>query len=138
MFNRKEDSMSENIMSNNPYWDHIGLKEVELNNGHSVLELPVIHEITQSRKTVHGGVIASLVDAAVGAALRSQVEKGMGGVTVEMKVNYLRPAVGDKLIAKGRVVKQGKSLVVGEAVIENDQGEEVAIGLATYMMKPRE
>ncbi|MEI3611286.1 PaaI family thioesterase [Pseudogracilibacillus sp. SO30301A] len=85
-------------------------------------------------------MIASLVDAAVGDALRSQVEKGMGGVTVEMKVNYLRPAVGETLIAKGRVVKQGKSksLIVGEAVIENDQGEEVAIGLATYMMKPRE
>jgi len=130
-------TQSDNTMTYNPYWEHIGLKEVELADGHAVLELPVIHEITQSRKTVHGGVIASLVDASVGAALRSKVEKGMGGLTVEMKVNYLRPAVGEKLIAKGRVVKLGKSIVVGEAVIENDLGEEIAIGLATYMLKPR-
>lgn len=129
---------SENKMGYNPYWNHIGLKEIELANGHSLLELPIIHEITQSRKTVHGGVIASLVDAAVGSALRSQVENGRSGVTVDLKVNYLRPAVGEKLVAKGRIVKLGKSIVVGEAVIENDEGKEVAIGIATYMMKEKD
>ncbi|WP_164215923.1 PaaI family thioesterase [Virgibacillus sp. YIM 98842] len=124
-------------MDYNPYWKLIGLKEVKLEKGKSVLELPVIHEITQSRNTVHGGVIASLVDAAVGAALRSRVEKGKGGVTVDLKVNYLQPAAGEKLFAKGHIVKKGKTIVVGEAVIENDVGEKVAIGLATYMMKKR-
>src|SRR5690625_1063460 len=128
---------SENIIGDNPFWEHIGLHEVELRVGKSVLELPIIHEITQSRKIVHGGVIATLVDAAVGAALRSNVPKGHGGVTIDLKVNYLRPAVGEKLIARGKVVKQGRSIVVGEAVIENEKGTEIAIGVATYMMKAK-
>lgn len=70
------------------------------------MELPIIHEVTQSRKNVHGGVIASMVDAAVGAALRSMLDVGRGGVTVEMKLNYLHPANGEKLIAKGEIIKK--------------------------------
>lgn len=128
---------SDNTMDYNPFWDHIGLREVELRDGQSVLELPIMHELTQSRKVVHGGVIATLVDAAVGAALRSNVAKGLGGVTIDLKVNYLRPATGMKLIAKGRIIKQGRSVVVGEAVIENEAGTEIAIGIATYMMKEK-
>lgn len=128
---------SKNIMKHNPYWDHIGLKEVELKDGYSILELPIIHEVTQSRNNVHGGVIASMVDAAVGAALRSMLEVGKAGVTVEMKLNYLRPANGEKLIAKGEIIKKGGSLAIGQAVIENDAGDEVAVGLVTYMIKSK-
>jgi len=124
-------------MKNNPYWEHIGIKEITLENGTSLLELPVKREITQSWGNVHGGVIASLVDAAVGAALRSTLEEHEGGVTVEMKLNYLRPANGDILYAKGKIVQKGKSIVIGQATIENDAGEEVAIGIATYMMRQR-
>lgn len=124
-------------MKNNPYWEHIGIKEVTLENGTSLLELPVKREITQSWGNVHGGVVASLIDAAVGAALRSTLEEHEGGVTVEMKLNYLRPANGDILYAKGKIVQKGKSIVIGQATIENDAGEEVAIGIATYMMRQR-
>ncbi|MFS0574033.1 PaaI family thioesterase [Sporosarcina sp. 179-K 3D1 HS] len=128
------ETTSENKMKYNPYWEHIGLKEVELKCGQSILELPIIYEVTQSRNNVHGGVIASMIDAAVGAALRSTLENGKAGVTVEMKLNYLRPANGEKLVAKGKILKKGKSLAVGEAVIENDTGQEVAVGLVTYML----
>ena len=124
-------------MKNNPYWEHIGIKEITLENGTSLLELPVKREITQSWGNVHGGVVASLIDAAVGAALRSTLEEHEGGVTVEMKLNYLRPANGDILYAKGKIVQKGKSIVIGQATIENDAGEEVAIGIATYMMRQR-
>lgn len=126
---------SENKMKHNPYWDYIGLKEISLINGHAVLELPIIHEVTQSRGNVHGGVIASMVDAAVGAALRSTLNIGEAGVTVELKLNYLRPANGNKLIAKGDIIKKGKSITVGKAVIENDKKDEVATGIVTYMLK---
>ncbi|MFD1416872.1 PaaI family thioesterase [Oceanobacillus jeddahense] len=128
---------SKNTMTYNPYWEHIGLREVELKDGHAILELPIIHEVTQSRQNVHGGVIASMVDAAVGAALRSLLEVGNAGVTVEMKLNYLRPANGKKLIAKGEIIKKGGSLAVGNAVIENDAGDEVAAGMVTYMIKSK-
>ncbi|WP_338450647.1 PaaI family thioesterase [Niallia oryzisoli] len=128
------DKQIKNGMKNNPYWKHIGLKEIELSEGAAILELPIIYEITQSRGNVHGGVVASLVDAAVGAALRSLLPGGKAGVTVELKVNYLRPASGDRLIAKGRVIKKGNSLVVGEATILNDEEKEVAVGLVTYML----
>jgi len=117
-----------------PYWDYIGMREVELNNGTSIVELPVIYEITQRRGTVHGGVLASLVDAAVGAAIRSLLPSGQSAVTVELKLNYIRPASGTKLIGRGKVINKGKTIAVGEAQVIDDQGKVVAAGMATFMI----
>jgi uncharacterized protein (TIGR00369 family) len=130
-----EDFMTEeNRMVDNPYWDLIGLHEKELKNGTSIIELPIKREITQRRGTVHGGVLASMVDAAVGASIRSLLSNDETAATVEMKINYIRPAIGEKLIGKGKVINKGKTLAVGEAQILNDDGKVVASGTATYMI----
>lgn len=121
-----------NRMIDNPYWDLIGLNEIELKDGTSIIELPIKHEITQRRGTVHGGVLASMIDAAVGASIRSLSLDSQA--TVELKINYIRPAMGEKLIGKGTVINKGKTLAVGEAKIFNDDGKIVASGTATYMI----
>lgn len=117
-----------------PYWKLIGLKEVSLNNGSSLIELPVKYEITQRRGTVHGGVIASMVDSAAGAAIRSLLEPNQQVVTVEMKLNYIRPVKGDRIIGRGKVINLGNTLAVAEANIISDEDNIIASGMATFMV----
>jgi uncharacterized protein (TIGR00369 family) len=123
-----------NSTKTNPYWEYIGLRELELIDGTSTIELPIKYEITQRRGTVHGGVLASMVDAAVGAAIRSLLSNDQSAATVEMKLNYIRPASGTKLIGRGKVINKGKTIAIGEAEVLNDQGKIVAAGMATYMI----
>lgn len=119
---------------NSPFWDYIGMKEVESKDGVSVIELPVKVDITQRRGSVHGGVLATLVDAAIGSAVRSLLNEGEQSATVELKLNYIRPALGSKLIGKGKIINKGKNLVIGEAEILNDEGKIVTAGMATFII----
>ncbi|PWA07799.1 PaaI family thioesterase [Pueribacillus theae] len=121
-----------------PYWKFIGLREVELRDGTARIELPVKEELLQRRGTVHGGVIASLIDASVGASIRSLLSNNQSAATVEMKVNYIRPGVGNLLIGKGKVVSLGKTIAVGEAKIVNESDKVIASGMATFMIFTKE
>jgi uncharacterized protein (TIGR00369 family) len=117
-----------------PFWDHIGLKEVHLEGGYSELELPITPCLLQRRGNVHGGVLATLADAALGSAIRSTLSSNQGVVTVELKINYLKPAKGQLLVGKGSVIKRGRTICVGNAEIFDEQGEKVAFGNGTFMI----
>ena len=97
------------------------------------IEMPIREELLNSNRVVHGGATAALVDAALGIAI-TRKWKGRLVSTVEMKVNYLRPATEGKLTARSRFVKTGKTLVVGTVEVADDAGRGVAFGLLTYML----
>jgi uncharacterized protein (TIGR00369 family) len=120
-----------------PFWDHIGLKEVELEGGYFELELEVRPYLLQRRGIVHGGVLATLADATIAAAIRSTLNDGEGLVTVELKISYLKPAKGERLTSKGSLLKRGKSICVGNADIFDEEGEQVAFGNGTFMILNR-
>ncbi|MEW5933453.1 MAG: PaaI family thioesterase, partial [Bacillota bacterium] len=58
--------------------------------------------------------------------------------TVEMKVNYLAPVNGGRLVAEGRLVHRGRTLAVGTAEVRNGEGTLVAVGTATYLSGGKE
>ncbi|MDZ4844654.1 MAG: PaaI family thioesterase [Chitinophagales bacterium] len=98
-------------------------------------ELPFrkIHE--QQNGFFHGGVISSLCDMVCGYAAYSLVEAGTQVFTVEIKVSYLRKGIGDKLLAKGSVVKAGNNFHFCEAEIyAENKGERKLIAKATSTM----
>ena len=117
-----------------PFWDYVGMKEVELENGHSVIRVEITENLLQRRGIVHGGMLATLIDAAVGSAVRSTLSDEQYSATVELKINYLKPATGIYLLATGKVVQRGKTLAVGTAEIVNDEGTLVAMGTGTFMV----
>src|SRR5215470_10448629 len=67
-------------------------------------------ELSQQDGFVHAGALASLADSAGGYAVLSLLPKGSRVLSVEFKLNFLRPAVGDAIRARGRIRKMGKSL----------------------------
>jgi uncharacterized protein (TIGR00369 family) len=85
---------------------------------------------------VHGGVLASVVDAACFWAVYAQVPDGTGMTTVELKLNYLAPVSGGKLRAEGRCIKAGKTICLGEARVEDAKGKLLAHGTSTLMVLP--
>lgn len=103
-----------------------------LENGRSVVHMPVGPQIRNTRGVAQGGAVATLADLAMGSAIRSALPQGKRVVTVEMKVNYLRPGSGHTLTAEARCVHAGRRFGVAEAKITNDEGTLVAIANGTF------
>jgi uncharacterized protein (TIGR00369 family) len=112
------------------------MKIEELGWGTSVLEVKLGEKHLQPFGYVHGGAIASVIDAAAFWAVFPRARDGMGLTTVEMKVNYLAPVQKGKVAAKGRCIKIGKTLALGEAYIHSAKGNLLAHGTATMMIVP--
>jgi uncharacterized protein (TIGR00369 family) len=80
---------------------------------------------------VQGGFLAAMLDDTLGPALVATLGEGQFGVTLELKVNYLRPARAGRLLARGRVVHRGGSVAFLEGSLADDAGDTVATATAT-------
>ncbi len=119
-----------------PYFSLLSMEIKELQWGSCLVEVKLGEKHLQPFGKVHGGAIASVVDAAAFWAVFPQVEKGLGLTTIEMKLNYLAPAQKGNLIARGRCLRMGKTIALGEAQVWNGDGILIAHGTATMMVVP--
>jgi uncharacterized protein (TIGR00369 family) len=101
--------------------------------GYVEIELPFRDDLTQQKGFVHGGILGMIADTACGYSAFSLMPAGCSIVTVEYKMNILTPARG-ALVAKGQVVKPGRTLTVARAEVYADDGKHVASMLQTLMM----
>lgn len=122
-----------------PFLAHMDIKKMEIGSGHSRLYLDIKPEHTNRARTVHGGVIATLLDVAVGSAAASVVDASELTVTASLNVDYIQSALaGDRLVAEGTVVKKGSRIVFAEAIVKTGSGEIVARGSAVLAIRPRQ
>jgi len=115
----------------------LGIEEVETGEGWARLRMPIRAHHLQSNNAVHGGVIMTLADSAFWRAVTTLLAAGQIAATSELKVNFLRPARGDFLIAVSRVIHKGSRLTVGEADVTDGEGNLVAKALGTYVILER-
>ncbi len=111
-----------------------GERFTEIARGRTVLEMPITrHTAGGARGGVHGGVLASLADIGVVAAVLSTCRAGeqMQG-TSELNISYLRPAVGSTVRVESTVIKKGRALAVGDVDLRSDQGKLIAKARVTY------
>ena len=105
--------------------------------GEVEIVLPFGPHIAQHHGFVHAGGLTTVVDNAGGFAAMTLMPAGMQVLTIEFKVNFLSPAIGEKFIAIGRVKRAGKqiSVVEGEVLAEAADGarKTIALMLATMM-----
>jgi uncharacterized protein (TIGR00369 family) len=121
-------------VSSSPFFTLVSMEITNLDWGQSRLEVVVEEKHLQPFGMVHGGVYASVVDAAAFWAVYSQIDEGFGITTVELKLNYLAPTSKGTLIAKGKSIKVGKSLCLGEASVVDEAGKLIAHGTETMMV----
>ncbi len=117
-----------------PLHEALDLRPLVAANGQARVALTVAHIHLRSRQIVHGGVFAALLDAAQGMAAASQAPAGHDVVTMQLNVNFLRPAsVGDELTAAGEVIHSGRRTAVTRGEVRNQNGDLTATGTATLM-----
>ena len=101
--------------------------------GTARFRLPFAPEYRRSDKAPghHGGVIATFVDVAGDFAVAIKCDTG-GVPTINIRIDYLKPAVGDALVAVARVRRAGRTVTVVDIDVFNDKDQPVAIGRGTY------
>jgi len=99
-------------------------------HGRAEIHVPHWDGIEQQHGFVHGGVVGMIADSAAGYAAMSTVPDGTSVLTIEYKMNLLAPADGEKLVARGRVIRPGKTLIVTQAeVFAVGNGQETLCAL---------
>lgn len=119
-----------------PYFTLLSMSIASLAPGQSRLQIHVQEKHLQPYGLVHGGVYASLVDAAAFWAVYSGMEGTHGLTTVEMKINYLAPASSGVFTALGKTIKTGKTICLGEATVTDEKERMLAHGTVTLMVLP--
>jgi uncharacterized protein (TIGR00369 family) len=106
-------------------------------HGRTEIHLPHWDSIEQQHGFVHGGVVGMIADSAAGYAAMTMVAASASVLTVEYKMNLVAPADGEKLIARGQVVRCGRTLIVTKAevfAVKDDQETLCAIMQQTIMV----
>ncbi len=99
-------------------------------HGRTEIHLPHWQGIEQQHGFVHGGVVGMIADSAAGYAAMTMVSPAASVLTVEYKMNLVAPADGDTLIARGQVVRCGRTLIVTKAeVFAAKEGTETLCAL---------
>jgi uncharacterized protein (TIGR00369 family) len=114
----------------------IGAKIAALAPGTCEVELPYRRDLCQQHGYLHAGIATTIADSAAGYAAFSLMPAGASVLTVEFKVNLMAPGAGDRFLARGNVVKPGRTLIVVEAevaAIANGEEKSIAQMLATMM-----
>lgn len=102
--------------------------------GTVTISCPFSDAITQQHGLIHGGVTASLADVSCGYAAMSLMPEHMEVLTVEFKVNFLKPASTDRLIAVAKVIQSGRTLSVCEATVFDSSRTSVIARMNATMM----
>src|SRR3954447_10593988 len=110
----------------------VGARPPEADDGEARVEVDVDERHLNPAGTVHGGLLATLVDTTMGAAVRSAVD-GEVPATSQLTITYLRPGKPGRLVVTARVTKRGESLTMCEAEVEQG-GKALAHALATFAL----
>ena len=119
-----------------PYFRLLSMEIRELARGRALLEANVAEKHLQAFGYVHGGVFASIIDTAAFWAAFCDLDENEGITSVDLKLNYLKPVREGRLIARGKRIKMGKKLGLGEAEIRSEDGKLIARGTSTLIVLP--
>jgi uncharacterized protein (TIGR00369 family) len=114
----------------------VGARISRISPGFCEIELPYRRDLCQQHGFLHAGITTTIADSAAGYAAFSLMPPGSSVLTVEFKVNLMAPAAGERFLARGAVVKPGRTLTVVDAeVLAVVGGSEKAVAkmLATMM-----
>lgn len=116
----------------------LGAELADVAAGHATIAVPVEQRLSQQHGFLHAGIVVAALDSACGYAALTLMPDDAEVLTVELKVNLLAPATGDRVVAEGEVVRAGGTLTVcrGDAYAEHGgERTHVATMLATMVRR---
>lgn len=121
-----------------PIASHIGMELISVGPGTVTFRCSPDESHYNPIGMVHGGLVCTLLDSALGCATHTTLPAGTGYTSIEIKVNYLRPVTADSgpLICKGGVTKPGRRVAFAEAEVLDNQGKVVATASGSLLVFP--
>jgi uncharacterized protein (TIGR00369 family) len=116
----------------------LGILLESLGDGHTVWTLTPSPAAANAMYTVHGGVIATLMDTAMGSAVYTLLPPGAFYTTLELKANFIRSVKldGDRIVCEGKAIHVGRRTATAEARVVDSAGNLVAHAVCTCMVFP--
>lgn len=129
---------SKRFLERHRFLSWLGFTLEDESEGRAVVGVPYSEKVTNpDSDVVHGGIVATLVDHAASAAIRTLLASSESFATTDLNVSYLRPATSD-LRADAKIRRLGSSLVVVQVDVDgyrpDDEWKTVAVGRATFLV----
>jgi uncharacterized protein (TIGR00369 family) len=114
----------------------LGMAAPRVDPGRAVFTMEPGEHLYNPIGSVHGGILATLLDSALGCAVHSKLPAGVGYTTVDLAVTYLRPVTRDtgRLTCESEVVHAGRKIATARAQIVDDEGRLYATATATCVI----
>jgi uncharacterized protein (TIGR00369 family) len=120
------------LVADSPFYRWTGMRVAAAEPGTVTLALDLGEHHANLQGFAHGGVLATLADAAMGLSVRSALEPGRRHVTIELGIHYLRAVRTGTVTATGRAVRIGREVAYAEAAITDERGTDLARASGTY------
>jgi uncharacterized protein (TIGR00369 family) len=117
-----------------PFNKLVGVRVVRQHSDGVTIACPMSERLRNGAGVMHGGVMATLADVAMGVGLASHFGGRRTVTTTEMKINYLRPIQEGKLTARSHLLRIGKRLCVGRVDMFNARRQLAAVAIVTYIL----
>ncbi|MBK8840127.1 MAG: PaaI family thioesterase [Hyphomonadaceae bacterium] len=133
----KAEARCRNSFARQPMMTTIGASVLSVKSGEVEIEMPFAAHLTQQHGFLHAGVLATLTDTACGFAALTLMPDAAAVLATEFKINLLSPGKGDRFIARGRVARAGRKLMVclGEAFAQSEgKRKQIALMSASVMV----
>jgi uncharacterized protein (TIGR00369 family) len=119
----------------------IGARLARVAPGEVEIELPYRADLAQQNGFVHAGIVTTIADSACGYAAYSLMPAASDVLSVEFKVNLMAPAAGERLVARARVLRPGRTLTVCQSdvfAVRSGEETQVATLLGTMICRMRD
>jgi uncharacterized protein (TIGR00369 family) len=118
----------------NPFLAFFSMKPEELKEGYARFRMPIRPEFMQGAGLMQGGLIVAMADESIAHAIMTVLKPDEGITTIELKSNFLASAKTGDLLAEARVFKKGRTLIVGDCLVNDDQGRAIVRCTATFLV----
>ena len=118
---------------------YLGFQADKVDDGLFESRLELIPEYKQQDGFVHAGVIATLADHTAGYAAYSVVTEDIRILTIEFKINFFKPAIGEFLVCKSKVINPGKKIIISESsvfIVSNNKEILISKAMVTLIAVP--
>ncbi len=132
----RDERLKPDPIARSPFAKDLGFELLEFEAGKAVVAVTMIDRLKNLRGVAHGGLTATLLDMAMGIAVRSPAGEWTPEGTVTLNVHFMLPGQG-RLVAEGRLLKAGNSVAFAEGEVRNEQGVMVAKATATFKIVRR-
>ncbi len=135
---RLREALLTKTKANSPFWQILDMDLIEVKKGYAKTKIPYSETLHNANGVIHGGVIFSAADTAVGVALVGLVGRNDVLTTIEMKINYLKPFDSGEITAEAKIIHIGSQTAIGDVDVRDSNGNLVAKAICTYAIKRKD